>query len=163
MKLITLINTSIRLKHVPNSLKIFEIITIPEPDKDHCEVESYRPIALLPIMSKLLEKLILKRLKKIIEKYHLVPTHQFRFRNNHSTKNQVDRITDIIEKALESKRICSAVFIPQALDRVRFKGLLHKLESILPSQYSLSLKSYLTNHKFCIRQEDSCSDLKYLR
>jgi hypothetical protein len=53
------------------------------------EVESYRPISLLPIMSKLFEKLILKRLKRlkrlnIINEKHLVPTHQFGFRNNHS-------------------------------------------------------------------------------
>ena len=74
VKLTTLINASIRLKHVPNSWKISEIIMIPKPGKNHREVESCRSIPLLPIMSKLLEKLILKRLKKIIEKY-LVSTH----------------------------------------------------------------------------------------
>ena len=37
---------------------------IPKPDKNHREVESYWPIALLPIMSKLVDKLILKHLKK---------------------------------------------------------------------------------------------------
>ena len=74
----------IRLKHIPNSWKISEIM-IPKSGKDHRGVESYRPIALLPIMSKLLEKLILKCLKKIIEKYHLVPTHQFGFHNNRLT------------------------------------------------------------------------------
>ena len=109
VKLTTLINASIRLKHVPNSWKITEIIMIPKPGKDHRKVESYRPIALLSIMSKLLEKLILKCLKKIIEKYYLVPTDQFGFRNNHSTLVHGDHITDIIEKALERKRICFAV------------------------------------------------------
>ena len=90
-----------------------------KPVKDHSEVESYRPIELLLIMSKLFEKLILKRLKKIIQKYHLVPTHQFEFRNNHSTMDQVRRITDITEKILERKRICSAAFsdISQASNR----------------------------------------------
>jgi hypothetical protein len=49
-------------------------------------------------MSKLFEKLILKRLKPIINAKQLVPTHQFGFRNNHSTIDQVRRITDVIEK-----------------------------------------------------------------
>jgi hypothetical protein len=53
---------------------------IPKPGKNLSEVESYRPISLLPIISKLFEKLILKRLKPITADKHLVPTHQFGFR-----------------------------------------------------------------------------------
>jgi hypothetical protein len=52
---------------------------IPKPGKNLSEVESYRPISLLPIMSTLFEKIILKRLKPIIAEKHLVPTHQFGF------------------------------------------------------------------------------------
>jgi predicted metallopeptidase len=84
---------------------------IPKPGKNLCEVESYQPISLLPIMSKLFEKLILKRLKAIIAEKHLVPTHQFGFRKNHSTIDRVHRITAIFEKTLESKGVCSAVFL----------------------------------------------------
>lgn len=162
VKLTTLINASVRLKHVPNSWKVSEIIMLPKPGKDHRSMESYRPIALLPIMSKLFEKLILKRLNAVIEKYQLVPTHQFGFRSSHSTMDQVHRITDIIETALERKKICSAMFldISQAFDRVWHKGLLHKLESILPNEYNRLFKSYLSDRKFRIRQEDAYSDIK---
>jgi hypothetical protein len=69
---------------------------IPKPGKNLSEVELYRPISLLPIMSKLFEKLTLKRLKPIINEKHLVPTHQFGFRNNQSTIDQVHCINDII-------------------------------------------------------------------
>jgi hypothetical protein len=51
-----------------------------KPGKNHTDVESYRPLALLRITSKLFEKLILKRLQLIIEKYQLVPSYQFGFR-----------------------------------------------------------------------------------
>jgi hypothetical protein len=61
-------------------MKIAEVIMIPKPGKNLSEVETYRPISLLPIMSKLFEKLILKRLKHIIAEKYLVPTHQFCFR-----------------------------------------------------------------------------------
>jgi predicted metallopeptidase len=102
---------------------------IPKSGKKFSEVESYRPISLLQIMSKLFEKLILKRLKPIIAEKHLVPTHQFGFRKNHSTIDHVHRITDIIEKTLENKGVCATVFldITQAFDRVWTRGLLHKL------------------------------------
>ena len=83
VKLTTLINASIRLKYIPDPWKISEIIMLPKPGKDLREAESYRPIALLPIMSKLIEKLILRRLKAVIEKYQLIPTYQFGFRNKH--------------------------------------------------------------------------------
>jgi predicted metallopeptidase len=93
---------------------------IPKPGKNLSEVESYQPISLMPIMSKLFEKLILKRVKPIIAEKHLVPTLQFGFRKNHSTVNQVHHIIDIIEKTLENKGVCSAVFlnIAQAFDRI---------------------------------------------
>jgi hypothetical protein len=104
-------------------------------------------------MSKLFEKLILKRLKPIIAEKHLVPTHQFGFRKNHTTIDQVHRITDIIEKTLENKGVCSAVFldIAQAFDRVWHRGLLHKLRSTLPDHFYLILISYLTNRYFRVR------------
>lgn len=62
------------------------------------------------MISKLYEKLMLKRLIPITEDKELIPEHQFGFRSN-STIDQVLRITDIIEKALEQKKICSVVFL----------------------------------------------------
>jgi hypothetical protein len=110
VKLTTLINACIRLNYNPDAWKT-EVIMIPKRGKNLSEVESYRPISLLQVMSKLFEKLILKRLKPTIAEKHLVPTHQFGFRKNHWTIDQVHRITDIIEKSLENKGVCSAVFL----------------------------------------------------
>jgi hypothetical protein len=53
---------------------------IKKPAENLTEVETYQPISLLSIMLKLSEKLILKRLKLIIEEKYRVPTHQFGFR-----------------------------------------------------------------------------------
>lgn len=68
---------------------------IPKP---HTEVKSYIPISLLPILSKLFEKIFLKRLKLIIIPKNLIPNHQFGFRNAHTTIDQIHQITNIIEK-----------------------------------------------------------------
>jgi hypothetical protein len=165
VKLTTLINAAIRLKYVPISWKVSEIILVPKPGKNHTEVESYRPIALLPTMAKLLEKLILKRLNPIISKYQLIPPHQFGFRSKHSTIDQVHRITEVIEKALEEQKVCSALFldVSQAFDRVWHDGLLHKLRSLLPEPFYLFLKSYLHERQFRIKYETTYSPLSQLR
>jgi hypothetical protein len=120
VKLTTLINACIQLNYITDAWKTAELIMIPKPSMNLSEVESYRPISLLPITSKLFENLILKRLKPIIADKHLVPMHQFGFRKNHSPIDQVLRITDIIEKTLENNGVCSAVFldIAQAFNRV---------------------------------------------
>jgi hypothetical protein len=80
VKLTTLINACIRLNYIPDSWKTAEVIMILKLGKNLSEVESYQPISLLPIMSKLFEKLILKHLKPITAEKHLVSIHQFGFR-----------------------------------------------------------------------------------
>jgi hypothetical protein len=94
------------------------------------EVTPYRPISLLPIVSKLFEKLPLKRLKPLIESKNLIPSHQFGFRDKHATTDQMHRITNIIERAYEENKICSAIFldIAQAFDKVWHVRLMNKLK-----------------------------------
>ena len=92
----------------------------------------------------------------------MIPIHQFGFRERHSTIEQVHRITDIIEKALEDKMICSAVFLDaaKAFDKVSHEGLLEKLKLLFPKEYTEVLKSYLSNRYFRIKQGSSYSQLK---
>ena len=66
-----LFNAAIRLKYVPDMWKVAEIIMIAKSGKPDHYVKSYRPVSLLPIISKLFEKLLLKRLRTIIKKRKL--------------------------------------------------------------------------------------------
>lgn len=161
-KLQYIINACFKLKYVPRHWKIAEVIVIPKPGKPPMEVTSYRPISLLPIMSKIFEKLLLKRLDRIIKQRNLIPTHQFGFRNKHSTIDQVHRITNIIEKTFEEKKVCSAVFldVAQAFDRVWHEGLKFKLHRDLPRQYFEVLDSYLNDRFFRVRYGTEYSELK---
>lgn len=54
-------------------------------EKPPTEVSSFRLISLLPVISKLFEKVLLKHMKPIIEENNLIPFHQFGFREKHST------------------------------------------------------------------------------
>ena len=145
-----------------NYEKVAEVIMIAKPGKPPHDAASHRPISLLPIVSKLFEKLLLKRLIPIIERKNLVPDHQFGFRKNHSTMDQIHRITNVIEQALEEKKVCSAIFldVAQAFDKVWHEGLNHKLKLLLPVQYSKILESYLSERYFRIKIDVTHSNPK---
>jgi hypothetical protein len=106
--------------------KVRHIIMIVKPRKNPNDITSYRPISLLPVLSKILEKILLKRLTPITEESKLIPTHQFEFRKEHRTIQQAYRLVYKINDDLQSTRYCSAAFIDtsQALDKVWHKSLL---------------------------------------
>ncbi len=160
-----LINGAFRLSHVPASWKVAEVIMLQKSGQPPNEVQSYRPISLLPVIAKLFEKLLLKRLKPIIEQQNLIPDHQFGFRQKHSTIDQIHRITDVIKNALEEKKICSAVFldVAKAFDTVWHAGLIHKLKEILPTQYVNILKSYIADRVFRVKHEEEYSEIKEIK
>ena len=162
IKLTTIINAAIRLKYVPQLWKFAEVIMVPKPGKPPNDISSYRPISLLPVMSKLFEKIFLKQIKSIIERRNLIPSHQFGFRDKHSTIDQVHRITNIIEKSLEEKQTCSTIFldVAQAFDKVWHEGLMQKIEKILPSQFCKLIESYITGRYFRVKQEQTYSAIR---
>jgi hypothetical protein len=113
-------------------------------EKPHA-LTSNRPISFLPIVSKVVEKLLLARLLPIVEHNVLIPSHQFGFRQRHSTTEQTQRIVHKINEAFEHKAYCSAAFldISQAFDKVWHIGLLHKSHQLLPPSPILSAKQAL--------------------
>lgn len=155
-------NAILRTEFVPEQWKRAEVIMLLKPGKPPEQATSYRPISLLPCMSKLFEKLLLKRLNPIIEAKQLIPDHQFGFRTKHSTIDQVHRVTNVISKALEEKKYCCGVFldVAQAFDKVWHKGLLLKLREQLPHTWCALLKSYLTERHFRVRYEEAITSWK---
>ena len=97
-------NALFRSLYVPLFLKVAEITMIPKPGKPLTEVKSYRPISLLPNLSKLYNRILQVRIKRIIEQRNLVPKHQFDFRNAHSTIDYVHHITDVNRKSFGGKK-----------------------------------------------------------
>ena len=76
-----------------------------KPGKQESEVSLYRPISLLPQTSKIFEKLILMRLKANVEIDEILPDHQYGFRRQHSTSEQIHPIVNVIQTTLEEKKI----------------------------------------------------------
>lgn len=159
--LTSLFNTILQRAAIPKQWKVAQIIMIVKPGKSATDVKSYRPISLLPITSKLLETLFMKRLMPVIQEKNLIPEHQFGFRQKHSTIEQVHRLVEKINSTFEKKEYCSAVFldISQAFDRVWHEGLLYKIRLHLPINYYLFLKSYLSERFFFVKQGEDSSML----
>ena len=91
--------------------------------------KSYRPISLTCSLVKLLERLILHRLIPFLEDRSFFNKFQAGFRRDHSTLDQLYRLVDRIQTALESRHYVSVVFldIVAAFDSVWHEGLLFKL------------------------------------
>lgn len=163
--LTTIYNGMLRLCYFPIQWKFAHVIMIPKPGKPPTEATSYRPISLLPIMSKIFERLLLLKLNQIVPIQNLIPNHQFGFRQKHSTVQQCHRVVNEIMKSLEEKKLCASVFldVQQAFDKVWHKGLLYKLKKHLPSQIYLLLKSYLQDRYFQVKTNNALSDYKTIK
>lgn len=163
MAILHIFNAIVKLNYFPQQLKMAVIIMLPKPGKKLDELTSYRPISLLPVLSKVLEKLIMKRIKPILDSKNLIPAHQFGFRQEHGAIEQVHRLVKHISNDLENKRYCSAAFldISQAFDKVWHRGLLYKLKNLLPHPYYELLKSYLSDRFFSVKYNSEYSELHH--
>ncbi|XP_017762233.1 PREDICTED: RNA-directed DNA polymerase from mobile element jockey-like [Eufriesea mexicana] len=85
-------NAVFRLNYWPKSLKATEIMLFSKPGKDPSDVSSYRPISLLPVISKVLERLLFQRITPYL---NFIPNHQFGFRRQHSTIQQCHRVVRV--------------------------------------------------------------------
>ena len=110
VRFITIVfNAILRTSYFPDQWKVAQIILIPKEGKPREEVQSYRPISLLPILSKVLEKLILKRLQPSLQQNALIPNHQFGFRRHHATVEQIHRVVSQVSKDLEEQVLLSCI------------------------------------------------------
>lgn len=155
-----LFNSIIRTGHYPEQWKVAQIQVFLKPGKPPHEPSSYRPISILPILSKVFEKLLLSRLRPHIATNNLVPDHQFGFRQQHSTVEQVNRITNYIENCFQEKKYCSAAFldIAQAFDKVWHDGLLFKVKNFLPYPFFNIIRSFLSHRTFQIKYQNELSE-----
>jgi hypothetical protein len=163
IKLITFIfNAIMRTSYIPQKWKISLITMIHKPGKNETQISSYRPISMLPTISKLFEKMLLTKLKPVLEQRHIIPDHQFGFRNQHGTTEQVHRIVNAIKSTFEEKKYCSAAFldIAQAFDKVWHDGLIYKIKELLPNKFHSVLKNYLIQRQYMVKQNSTTTCLK---
>ena len=147
--LAVLVNQSFQSGIFPDKLKIAKVITLFK--KGNPELPSnYRPISLLPIFSKVFEKLIYRRLYKFLELNNILYSLQFGFQENHSIDHALVSLTEAVRNTLDNKRFGCGIFIDlqKAFDTVNHKILLSKLEHYGVRGCALEwFRSYLSDRK----------------
>ena len=156
-----LFNHSIESGTFPKVWKTAVVIPIhKEAAKD--DPSNYRPISLLSNLSKLLERIIHKRLVSYLESNGLITNSQFGFRRGKSTEDAVTLLTNIVSTHLDSGHCCIGVFLDlaKAFDTVSVPILLKKLESYGIRGTALDwFTSYLTERKQCVRIDNHVSKM----
>jgi Reverse transcriptase (RNA-dependent DNA polymerase) len=112
--------------------------------------DSYRPISLLSLWSKLFEKIILSRLDKFILD-NIIPNEQFGFRKKHSTIQQLIRLSDRISDGFNKNKSSATFFldVAKAFDKVWHSGLTFKMTQLgFPPYLTMLTHSFLRERKF---------------
>jgi len=120
---------------------------VPLPKSKHISIDNFRPISLRPVLSTLLEREILKRIKPYI--IPQIDNTQFGFRSASSTQIALIKLLELTTKFLEQKTITATSIVSfdlkKAFDTVPHEILYKKLCSILPLRYLSLITSYLSN------------------
>jgi hypothetical protein len=136
---------------------------------DNALFSNYRPISVLPVLSKILERAIYNRMTSFINKYNILSNKQFGFRKNSSTNHALIHYHNNITHLLDNSQFVLSVFIDlkKAFDTVNHDILLNKLYyyGIRGPCYNL-LQSYLQNRtqkvKFLSNNQQVISDSNYV-
>jgi len=154
-----------KIGYFPKEWKLATIIVIKKPGKDNTNPRNYRPISLLSSVSKIFEKIIHSRLINYLNAINAILHLQFGFKSNHSTTQQLLRLTEHISDGYEKKQHTGAAFldVAQAFDRVWHDGLLYKLKMLnTPNAIYNLIKSYLTARCFLVKINDTTSQIKII-
>ena len=146
--------------HFPDSLKLAKVIPLHKGDSV-LSVSNYRPISLLPIFSKLFERMIYNQFIVYIEENHILDELQFGFQRNKSTEHAISSIITDISRAFSKKQSSYCIFLDfaKAFDTVNHDILIDKLSYYGVKNQSLALfRSYLSDRSQVVEVNGVLSD-----
>ncbi|GFW02622.1 probable RNA-directed DNA polymerase from transposon X-element [Trichonephila clavipes] len=162
-KITNIINNMLTLRYFPMSWKTAVVIPILKHGKNSALAESYLPISLLPVLSKLAEKVILAKLNDHLERENILIPEQHGFRPRLSTSHQLLRVVEFIKEGNNKDECTAAGFldIEKAFNRVWHTGLLFKLITYkIPPSLIFLINSYISDRSFTVKINRTYSQLK---
>ena len=161
--LLHIVNLSFKNGVFPDKMKIAKVLPLFKSGEKFV-VGNYRPISLLPLFSKILERIMHSRLYKYFESNKFLYGKQFGFRKNNSVDYGLMEVVNDISQSMSKKQLTLGVFIDlsKAFDTVNHEILLQKLKKYGVVGVELAwLKCYLTNrHQFVKIDNEESSFLK---
>ena len=151
-------------EYMPAQWKVANVIPCFKKGDKH-SLSNYRPISLLSVLSKVMEKLINKSMWKHLENHKLISDRQFGFRAGHSTSDALtyiaQRLSNTINDREEARVVC--LDISKAFDRVWHPGLLVKLRALgFAGKLLHWLADYLRNRSMKIILNGKSSSTKFI-
>jgi retron-type reverse transcriptase len=147
-----LCNLSIKLATVPNECKVAKLKPLFKKGKK-TDPKNYRPISLLPLVSKIFEKIVHDQTQKYLKDNQILYKYQSGFRSGHSTDTCLAYLNNFILRGFDQGLVTGMILIDlqKAFDTIDHKILLDKLSVMGFSNSAIKwFKSYLSNRYFKI-------------
>ena len=159
-----IMNLSLSSGIVPEQMKVARVIPLSKSGILTL-FTNYRPVSVLPAFSKIVERIVYKRLNSFLNKSKILSCNQYGFRKNHSTAYALIQLYDKLSNAIDQGKVTLGLFIDlsKAFDTVNRDILLAKLEFYGVRGVALQwFKSYLSGRSQFVQYNGYNSSLKYV-
>ena len=145
----------LRRSKLPRAWRRAAVIALLKPNKPADDPKSYRPISLLCVPFKILERMIHSRIEPVVDSQ--LPREQAGFRRGRSTVDQVTLLTQDLEDSFQAKTKAGVVLLDltAAYDTVWHRGLHLKLLRTIPDRHMVNfIMEMLSNRSFILQTSD---------
>lgn len=149
LPLTCIVNKSLSQGQFPSALKLAKVFPKHKTGSKTI-VSNYRPISIIPTFSKILEKVVLRRLLDHCEEFNLLTTRQHGFIKGKSTTTALINLADFIIDSLEEGKLVTSLFLDlsKAFDCLGHDLILYKLEKLgIKGTAKMWFKSYLEDRR----------------
>nr|CAI5838597.1 unnamed protein product [Callosobruchus analis] len=157
-----IVNICLEKGYFPEAWRRALVIPIPKV-ATVTDISDLRPISLLPILSKVLEKIAKSQISTYIEDCKILPERQSGFLEAHSTTSALLNLVDTVVEATDKKLAVAVLSVDysKAFDKINHELLCAKLNYYGFDQRSLNFfRSYLTNREQCVCIKGVRSEMK---
>ena len=121
-------NKSLEQGKFPSTMKLAEVVPLYK-GKEHFLEMNYRPISLLTMISKVLEKIVYQRIYSFLQNTGQLYDNQYGFRESHSCEHAIGQVINGIVKGLENRvnSACVLLDLSKAFDTIEHTIMLEKL------------------------------------
>jgi len=161
MPLTQICNLSITSSTFPDKCKLAKLRPLFKKGPT-TDPKNYRPISLLPLVSKIIEKVIHDQTVKYLDDNDIIYKYQSGFRSKHSTNSCLSYLCNKVQQGFEKGMLTGMILIDlqKAFDTIDHKIFLKKIRCLGFSDSAIKwFKSYLENRTFLVQVEDSFSGL----
>ncbi|KAJ4435031.1 hypothetical protein ANN_23604 [Periplaneta americana] len=145
-------NSSLITSTFPKIWKQAFVLPLPKV-KVPTDPNDYRPISILPAISKALERIVHRQITNYMNEHKLFDEYQSGFRAGHNTSTALLKVTEDIREAIDSNKvtILTLLDLSKAFNSVNFDLLTHKLRNMYLSETAVSwFESYLRERQQCV-------------